>query len=80
MRNIGGNRKAFIRVGEKLIFLIMKKLKSLKSFEESRYAIKSREVQRTITGGSYTIFVSDCGTNHEDYEVDSDGDGNAILA
>lgn len=50
----------------------MKKLKSLQSFEESGYAIKSREAQRVITGGSYTIYVSNCGSKNEDYEPDTE--------
>lgn len=49
----------------------MKKLKSLQSFEESGYAIKSREAQRAILGG-YTIYVSHCGSKHEDYDVDTE--------
>ncbi|WP_158237309.1 hypothetical protein [Aquimarina sp. MAR_2010_214] len=49
----------------------------MQSFEESGYAIKSREAQRAITGG-HTIFVSNCGSNHEDYDVDTDD--TAIIA
>ncbi len=52
----------------------MKKLKSLQSFEESGHAITSREAQRAITGGAYTIYVSNCGSNHEDYSPDTEQD------
>ncbi len=49
----------------------MKKLKSLSSFEETGFAIKSRKAQKAITGGgTYTLIISDCGSENEDYDRD----------